>query len=248
MKKKFFATAAVCVLSAACVFGVTACNNGGGSSNGLPDVGDSAKIENAADWKAAFEKTVNATNYSYTRVTQYLDFKYSEKQKVYVWGNEKFSDITLSDGSVQWIDYLICENNVTYDTHLDEYGKWNTYDYDCFWYSFDGELDIFSGFDSNSNDEFDGEKTLGDLFDEFVYKDGKYTANLKAEAYDGYISVPVSVKFNNEGYVSYFYMSYISPYENLVAEYVFYDYGTTDFKNVPAEARQAVEDYKAANN
>ncbi len=66
MRKKVLVTAvAVCALSAACLFGATACNKSGDDDgSGVPDVGPSIEVT-IDEYKAAYEKSVSADNYTY---------------------------------------------------------------------------------------------------------------------------------------------------------------------------------------
>lgn len=241
MKKKFLVTAAVYALSAACIFGATACNKGDGSSgSNVPDVGPSIQV-NAEEWRAAYEKTMSATNFTYVWVTTISDMEgYSETVKCYFWENMKFGETkaymygTYMGGMCE---YSYTENGQSYIAD-DEDGEWGGYDG---YFSFDlNKNSIFAN-------DFNGGKNIGELYSEFTFNGGKYTANLIN--FNGVL--PITVKIGENGYISYVYFEWNGGDDESskeICEFTFYDFGTTEFNSVPSAAKRAIEDYKAANN
>ncbi|MCM1439231.1 MAG: hypothetical protein NC131_08515 [Roseburia sp.] len=246
MKRKILVTAAVCALSAACVFGVTACSkDSGDSGSGHPDVGPSIEVADEAAWKAAWNKTVTATNFTYVWLDKITDGIGMEAttMKAYFWGDEKFLETKNAysggrDERYERYEYYVVKENETSYYANEEDGSWSVGVGDYFM----GEISTAIFFD----DRFNGGENIANLFSEFTYGSDKYTASL---TYEG-LTASVTVKINQDGYVSYFNCTIDdteSGYYKYTSEYTFYNFGTTSY-NVPAAAKQAVEDYKAANN
>ncbi|MCM1545818.1 MAG: hypothetical protein NC033_02160 [Clostridiales bacterium] len=225
MKKKIIAAAAVCVISAACVFGATACSNSGGSGQSSVQVGS----EEA--WNAAFQKTGNATNYKQSVYAYYDDIdetnapvKVTLEGTTYRVGNEAYSVMTTS-----------YSNGAPADTRYE--------------YALIGENHAYTA--SKINDEKEwyvmqgnsiGATLMPFPYSQFAYKGGKYTATLTE--YGG--EENLTVKINADGYVFYTARNYTDEDGSSLTEYTFSDFGTASCE-MPADAKLAIANYKAAN-
>lgn len=239
MKKKVLVTAAVCALSVACVFGATACNKDDGSSSGAPDVGPSVEVTEE-QWNAAIERSSTLTNYtasSFARVTETIDghtYMVTQSRATYVVGDELFDTISSiayykGGGSTREEMYIKKEGNV---------------EYLAYWY---GPIDGWNVQKNENVDSFSGCINFRKYnYSEFTYENGKYIGNITVTEYSKE-TITVTLKFNDDGYVTYIAMENEEEGLSRFQESVIYNYGTTTY-NFPAAAKKAVEDYKAANN
>ncbi len=104
----------------------------------------------------------------------------------------------------------------------------------------------------SQTDEF---KEITEMYQFFTYQNGYYVAQLwRNSTYSGdeAVNVKVKAKFNEQGYLYYICYEYSQNESGMEVEYkdetLISNLGTTNLSYVPAEAKQAVEDYKAANN
>lgn len=236
MKKKILTAVAVCALSGACVFGATACNKDSGSNSG----GEPSVQVTEEQWNAAFNKTEElisdgnpTSNYTLT-VNAHMkskgeghDSETKIKRTQYKVGNESYVyDITTySGGQEEYKEYRLIEDSDIYEAVFYD-GTWNVH---LTGVSEDGGLNCYP-------------------YSSFTYENGKYSGTVTTEYEE---EVKVSVKINADGYIFYMYTE--SSYKDETSEgmqrteYTFTNIGTTTY-TFPAEAKQAVADYKAANN
>ncbi len=224
--------AAVCALSAACVLGATACNNGGGGSkSGVPDVGASKMNLTEAEWNAAFENQ-NVVNGDTNYTVSIYEENFAKEENItatmsgigYCVGNEVYQQTTASysNGMPSQISYtyLLYEGTTVF---------------------------IASRSENSENWEVHGSE-VGDnsqryTFSDFTADGDKYTATFTY----GNEEEKVTVKISEEGYVKYYCTEFTGAGGTYKSETAVYNFGSTTF-TMPAEAKQAVADYKAANS
>lgn len=247
MKKKLVVTAAVCALSAVCIFGATACGNGddGGSGSNVPDVGPSIQVADEAAWNAAFDKTFGSESYTMVWYGKFSSVANGEtytsivNNTVYKIGNEIYETNTTSRSTGEQFTstyFRLVEGDVTYfATYVEPDNMW------------------FAGVESTSYTYLDYCS-----YSDYTFENGKYIGNFEYEWTDRKDSK--TIKINAQGYYSY--RSSKSTWTEMVEnnsggwtrvsyknffEFAFCDIGTTTY-TMPDAARQAIEDYKAANN
>ena len=239
MKKKVFTAAVVCAISAACIFGATACNNNESEADDY-----SAQVTEE-QWNAAFEKSFTSTNLTkslYVKVTGTFD------GQSYI---ETHSATTYVVGDEAYFALIITSNDEGGEIFCTE-----TYQ------KKEGTVEYIVSRDSDTDDW--SVSILGDGYSEeggylsaienapysaFTYENGKYVGNITITEYDTEITMTATVKINADGYITYLSASveYEAEGSSLFQESTFYNYGTTTY-NFPNDAKQAIEDYKASNN
>lgn len=230
MKRKLLALAMVSALSAACIFGATACNkDADGNQGGVPDIGDSIQVADEAAWNAAFNAPSNCT------MSMSQSIAYS------IEGVTVTSTVSGTGYSIGNEDYQITksvengEESVSYYYHLTE----GTKTYIAHREGADGSWEV--------NDATTGDSDTNPYpYSSFTFENGKYTATIVSEDMGG-VETMVTVKIGAEGYVKYMKQEYSNNGMSFMLETSIYNINSTTY-TFPAEAKQAVADYKAANN
>lgn len=243
MKKKFLMTAAACALSAACIFGATACNkDNGDDKSGVPDVGASIQVADEAAWNAALMLPRNATTSTFVKIVNSTeDVAQTSTITVigYVVGNEDYKQtttVTDNKKSVSY-DYSLLEENaahaISYNAHRE------------------GDSDSWSVFDASA-----GGSAAGDIlcsvypYSAFQFKDGVYTGKITDEGLGGTgtkAEVTVTIKIGSDGYLKYMKSESNADGTYILNETAIYNINSTTY-TFPADAKQAIADYKAANS
>lgn len=229
MKRKFLTLAIVSALSAACIFGATACNkDDGGDESGVPDVGDSIQVADEAAWNAAFNAPTNCTmSISQTMSYSVGDVSYTSSTTGtgYVVGNEDYQiTTTVEDGVVTSYYYTLTEGTKSYGASREGTdGSWEVREYTV------GESD-----------------TNPYPYSAFTFENGKYVGTVVNEDMGG-VETTVTVKIGSEGYVKYMKQEYSNSEMSYMLETSVYNINSTTY-TFPAEAKQAVADYKAAHS
>lgn len=236
MKKKFVTLAIVSVLSAACILGATACNNSndGGDKGGVPNTGDSIQVADEAAWNAAFRSPESCTR-STTQIISYtmegVTVTSTTSGICYMVGNEDYEiTTTVADGE-EWTSYYyhLTEGTKTYMAHRE---------------GADGSWEV--GYATTDDSD-----TAPYPYSSFTFENGKYVGRLVNESDDQSdaekVEIKVTIKIGSEGYVNYLKLEDNEDGTSLTVEFTVSNINKTTY-TFPAEAKQAVVDYKAEHS
>lgn len=230
MKRKFLTLAIVSALSAACIFGATACNkDDGGDESGVPDVGDSIQVADEAAWNAAFDQPASCTMSMSQRVTYSMEGMTGTSTATgicYKVGNEDYQIINTVEGNDKTVDYYytLTEGTKSYDASPEGTdGSWEVHEFTV---------------DESDNNEYP--------YSAFTFENGKYVGTVVSEDMGG-VETTVTIKIGSEGYVKYMKQEYSNNGVSFMLETSVYNINSTTY-TFPAEAKQAVADYKAAHS
>lgn len=278
MKKKLIATLVAGAMLVAGLTCFTACSNDGDAGEvNVYSIRKGEKVADEAAWRAAFDNTRTAKNYTtnfYYSVLDEVSGEENGKSVFYRTGNEEIMQEHLDLDSNNPLDY--CCEFYYYDKtpigqpidpyHIDKecYTKINgtLYKAECSinWYAniayqihgvdLNAKSLIISGFKNEEKD--DNYKYIEDLYEEFTYNDGVFTAELRYDRVGGKSTICVSIK---GGYVISF-----SVEQNLIEEknsltekhthkevYNWTNFGRTKV-TIPDDAQKAIDDCVAKEN
>lgn len=249
MKRKFLTMAIVSALSAACIFGATACNkDDGGDENGVPDVGASEQINSEAEWNAAQKFIPESSTMSTYLVYDYNDYDpvngEGEIHEIgnrvgYQVGNESYQISSSKCDSSREGNFTATDKTYTLDV--------GTGDYESKYVVSKGV--VVYNWDVQYRDNYDGENDYVYPYSAFTYADGQYTGVIEGQK--------LTLKFGKTG--NNYYLKYMkvileesraqgSDFDSYYSvETSIYNINSTTY-TFPQEAKDAIAAYRAANN
>lgn len=254
MKRKLLTLAIVSALSAACIFGVTACNkdDGGDESGGeeshVPDVGASEQINSEEEWNAAQKFKLESST-----VSTYLVYDYNDYDPVnsegeiheignlvgYQVGNESYQISSSKCDSSREGNFTVTDKTYTLDV--------GTGAYECAYVVRKGVVE--HNWDVKYRDNYDGAYDYVYPYSAFTYADGQYTGVVEGQK--------LTLKFGKTG--NNYYLKYLkvifeesraqgSDFDSYYSvETSYYNINSTTY-TFPQEPKDAVAAYRAENN
>lgn len=236
MKKRVLATLAACALSAACIFGATACNNGDdGDKGNVPDIGnesdvpgayDSIQVADEAAWNAAFNAPLSCTKImSYKSSTDGGTFTLIASSTEYIVNNEDYIISTSVENGIESVlyEYFIYEGTEFYRARRDGAdGIWEVnygtvgIDINCYPYS------------------------------AFTFENGKYVGSVTSE-YFGNMETTITIKIGMEGYVNYIKEEQNDNEIIMTGEVSINNINSTTY-TFPEDAKKAIANFRAGKN
>lgn len=231
MKRKLLTLAIVSALSAACIFGATACNkDDGGDESGVPDVGDSIQVADEAAWNAAFDQPASCTMSTTQKASETIDevtVTSTVKGTGYFVDNEEYLISTMvvnGDENVTY-EYILTDGTTSYFAYRKQSEEsWKT----------------------NALTLTVSDSSVRYPFSAFTFENGEYIGAVVSEELGG-VEISYTIKIGSEGYVKYIKEEYNYNGKSMTTESSIYNINSTTY-TFPADAKQAVADYKAAHS